>query len=120
MELDIDLILEHVKIKLSITDTDQDELLELLCNDAYNYMVLYLNRGTTDANGNPIPAVPAELTFVLESVVLKRYRRLGAEGIAIEKIDVLTTTYETGDDFAEYFNIMDRFKAKTRLGFRFC
>jgi hypothetical protein len=103
MDFDIDLILENIKIKLSITDNEEDALLEVLCNDAYAYMNIFFD-------GN----VPVELQFILESVAIKRYRRIGAEGIAIEKIDVLTTTYESGDDFAEYINIMNQYKR--RLG----
>ena len=107
--------LTDVKIKLSIAEEDdtQDELLELLCEDAYDYMNIYLDNN-----------VPVELHFVLESVVIKRYRRIGAEGIAIEKIDVLSTTYESGDDFAEYMSIMNQYKRrigreKGPKGFRF-
>ena len=111
--MDIEQVLENIKIKLSITDKEQDTLLEVLCNDAYAYMNVYLD-------GN----VPVELQFVLEGVVIKRYRRIGAEGIAIEKIDVLSTTYESGDDFAEYINIMNQYKRrlgreKGPRGFRF-
>ena len=109
MEFDIDIILENVKIKLSITDDSEDDLLELLLNDAYNYMMIYFDG-----------EVPAELQFVMENVAVKRYRRLGAEGIYIEKIDVLSTTYESGDDFAEYIPIMTKYKEnKSGLGFRF-
>ena len=109
MEFDIDIILENVKIKLSITDNSEDDLLELLLNDAYNYMMIYFDG-----------EVPAELQFVMENVAVKRYRRLGAEGIYIEKIDVLSTTYESGDDFAEYIPIMTKYKEnKSGLGFRF-
>lgn len=109
MEFDIDIILENVKIKLSITDDSEDDLLELLLNDAYNYMMIYFDG-----------EVPAELQFVMENVAVKRYRRLGAEGISIEKIDVLSTTYESGDDFAEYIPIMTKYKEnKSGLGFRF-
>lgn len=109
MEFDIDIILENIKIKLSITDDSEDDLLELLLNDAYNYMMIYFDG-----------EVPAELQFVMENVAVKRYRRLGAEGISIEKIDVLSTTYESGDDFAEYIPIMTKYKEnKSGLGFRF-
>ena len=109
MEFDIDLILENVKIKLSITDDSEDDLLELLLNDAYNYMMIYFDGD-----------IPAELQFIMENVAVKKYRRLGAEGISIEKIDVLSTTYETGDDFAEYIPIMTKYKEnKSGLGFRF-
>ena len=109
MEFDIETILNNVKIKLSITDTEQDDLLEILLNDAYNYMMIYFDG-----------EVPLELLFIMENVAVKRYRRLGAEGIAVEKIDVLSTTYESGDDFAEYLPIMTKYKEnKSGLGFRF-
>lgn len=108
--MDLEQVLENIKIKLSLIDDDEsDALLEVLCNDAYQYMKIYL-----DADA------PQELQFILEAVVIKRFRRIGAEGIAIEKIDVLTTTYEVGDDFAEYHNIMNRYKRnKSKKGFGF-
>jgi hypothetical protein len=120
---DQEIILENVKLKLSIDveDTKQDALLGILYKDAYDYMIIYFDG-----------KVPLELRFILENVIVKRYRKLGAEGITIEKIDVLSTTYESGDDFAEYFDIMqyyknkyydqtsgDSKKKKPRLGFRF-
>ena len=113
--------LQYVKIKLSITDDEQDELLAALCEDAYDYMCIYFDCDR-DSDDNYMP--PIQLQFVLESVVIKRYRRIGAEGIAIEKIDVLSTTYESGDDFAEYLDIMNHYKRKNSgkngpRGFRF-
>ena len=113
--------LQYVKIKLSITDDEQDELLAALCEDAYDYMCIYFDCDR-DSDDNYMP--PIQLQFVLESVVIKRYRRIGAEGIAIEKIDVLSTTYESGDDFAEYMSIMNQYKRrigreKGPKGFRF-
>ena len=111
MELDVDAIIEHIKVKLSITDSEQDDLIEIMCGDAYNYMALYLNREKYDEFGVEVPPVPNELAFILEAVVIKRYRRIGAEGIITEKIDVLSTTYEVGDDFAEYFDMMNKFMA---------
>ena len=109
MEFDIETILDNLKLKLSITDDSQDALLEVLFNDAYSYMMIYFDG-----------EVPIELQFIMENVTVKRYRRLGAEGISIEKIDVLSTTYESGDDFTEYLSIMQKFKNnKSKLGFRF-
>ena len=113
--------LAYVKIKLSITDEEQDELLAALCEDAYDYMCIFFDCDR-DSDDNYMP--PVQLQFVLESVVIKRYRRIGAEGIAIEKIDVLSTTYESGDDFAEYITIMNQYKRrigreKGPKGFRF-
>ena len=115
--------LQYVKIKLSIDaeDTEQDDLLAALCEDAYDYMCLFFDCDR-DSDDNYMP--PVQLQFILEGVVIKRYRRIGAEGIAIEKIDVLSTTYESGDDFAEYMTIMNQYKRrigrdKGPKGFRF-
>jgi hypothetical protein len=129
----INQIIYNLKIKLSIDikdpmdptyteeDAQQDELLEALCEDAYDYMYLFFE---CDEDSDDNYDVPAQLRFVLEGVVVKRYRRIGAEGIAIEKIDVLSTTYESGDDFAEYLDIMNKYKRRMGRengpkGFRF-
>ena len=137
MGFDMNQVLANVKLKLSIianldeldnaeenaAHKAQDDLLTALCNDAYYYMCVYFDcdsKSTDKSKRYP----PIQLQFVLENVVVKRYRRLGAEGISIEKIDVLSTTYEGGDDFAEYFDIMQRYKNKldgknSPRGFRF-
>ena len=125
-------IMTNLKIKLSIDikqpgeeiteeDEQQDALLTALMNDAYEYMYIFFD---CDEDSEDNYDVPAQLRFVLEGVVVKRYRRIGAEGIAIEKIDVLSTTYESGDDFAEYMSIMNQYKRrigrdKGPKGFRF-
>ena len=125
-------IMTNLKIKLSIDikqpgeeiteeDEQQDALLTALMNDAYEYMYIFFD---CDEDCEDNYDVPAQLRFVLEGVVIKRYRRIGAEGILIEKIDVLSTTYESGDDFAEYMTIMNQYKRrigrdKGPKGFRF-
>ena len=113
-------IMTNLKIKLSIDikqpgeeiteeDEQQDALLTALMNDAYEYMYIFFD---CDEDSEDNYDVPAQLRFVLEGVVVKRYRRIGAEGILIEKIDVLSTTYESGDDFAEYMTIMNQYKRR--------
>ena len=124
--MDIEQVLINIKIKLGIINNadevneEEDALLEALCKDAYDYMYIFFECGQKGY----MNTVPVQLQFVLESVVIKRYRRIGAEGIAIEKIDVLSTTYESGDDFAEYLDIMNQYKRrigreKGPKGFRF-
>lgn len=114
---DIEFDLTTIKLKLSITDDVQDDLLLALCRDAYHYMYIFFECNPKSKDNK---LVPEQLMFVLENVVVKRYRKLGAEGISIEKIDVLSTTYESGDDFTEYLSIMQKFKNnKSKLGFRF-
>ena len=72
--------LDNVKILLSLVDDDtQDELLAVLLNNAANTIQLYLG----------VDEMPRVLAFIAEQMTVVKYRRIGAEGIDTEKIDVL-------------------------------
>lgn len=98
--------ISNIKLKLGLTeDSSEDKLLTVLLSDAANYISIYLE-------GNEIPT---ELEFIAEEVAIKRYRRLGSEGISTEKIDVLSTSYKS-DDFYEYKPLLKQYKANnTRI-----
>lgn len=92
--------ISNIKLKLGLqADNSQDELLAVLLSDAVNYMSVYIDSAD----------IPTELEFIAEEVAIKRYRRLGSEGISIEKIDVLSTTYKS-DDFYEYKSLMKLYR----------
>lgn len=92
--------ISNIKLKLGLKeDSSEDKLLTVLLSDAANYISIYLE-------GNEIPK---QLEYIAEEVAIKRYRRIGAEGITTEKIDVLSTTYSTGD-FNDYLGILDLYK----------
>lgn len=89
-----------IKLKLGlIADDSQDDLLAILLSDAINYMMTYIETDT----------IPKQLEFIAEEVAIKRYRRIGSEGISTEKIDVLSTSYKS-DDFYEYKPLMKLYK----------
>ena len=92
--------LDNVKVLLSLTDdSSQDGLLTVLLNNAVSTIILYL--GVED--------IPDELTFIAEQMTVIKYRRIGAEGIDTEKIDVLSTKYIT-DDLKPFISMLDRYK----------
>lgn len=92
--------ISNLKLKLGLTeDSSEDNLLAVLLSDALNYISVYLEGNT----------VPRELEYIAEEVAIKRYRRVGAEGITTEKIDVLSTTYTT-DDFSDFLGILALYK----------
>ena len=92
--------LDNVKVLLSLTDdSSQDELLTVLLNNAVSTIILYL--GVED--------IPDELTFIAEQMTVIKYRRIGAEGIDTEKIDVLSTKY-IADDLKQFISMLDRYK----------
>lgn len=79
--------LDNIKILLSITDDSQDEILAILLMNASKMICVYLG----------IDELPSTLEFVAEDMAVMKYRKLGAEGVRQEKIDVLSTTYVTND-----------------------
>ena len=93
--------LDNIKVLLSLTDDNsQDYLLSVLLSNAISHVCVYL--GVTE--------FPAELTFVVDELVVARYRKIGAEGVREERIDVLSTKYNT-DDLAPYKTVLDEYKA---------
>lgn len=97
--------LDNIKVILSLAEDDtQDELLSVLCMNAVNSINVYLG----------VSELPNELSFIVDELVVARYRRLGAEGIDTEKIDVLSTKY-TADNLKPYYTILDEYKSNHGL-----
>ena len=92
--------LDNIKVLLSLVDDDsKDSVLTVLLNNAVNTITLYL--GVED--------IPEELTFIAEQMTVIKYRRIGAEGIDTEKIDVLSTKY-VADDLKPFTTLLDQYK----------
>ena len=100
--------LDNVKILLSLVDDDtQDELLAVLLNNAASTIKLYLG----------VDEMPRELEFIAEQMTVVKYRRIGAEGIDTEKIDVLSTKY-VKDDIKPFASLLDTYKSNSLGGRR--
>lgn len=100
--------LDNIKILLSLTEDDsQDEILAVLLNNATYTIMLYLG----------IDKMPQELEFIAEQMTVVKFRRIGAEGIDTEKIDVLSTKY-VKDDIKPFKDILDTYKSNSLGGRR--
>ncbi len=98
--------LDNIKVLLSLTEDDsQDEILAILLLNASRMICVYLG----------IDELPSTLDFVAEDMAIVKYRKLGAEGIKQEKIDVLSTTYVT-NDLEPYKAILNQYKDNNSLG----
>lgn len=94
--------LNSLKVKLQISDKEEDMLLAVLLNDSIKLIMLYLG----------IDEFPEDdLLFIAEDIAIKKYRKLGNEGVQTEKIDVLSTTYERESEYLNaYISILDDYK----------
>ena len=100
-------IIDNLKLKLQIdsSDTSQDKILELFLIDTIKQISLYLE----------VDVFPEELLFIAEDISVKKYRRLGNEGVTTEKIDVISTTYQKDTDYLnEYLPYLKTYKANIK------
>lgn len=99
--------LNKIKTLLSLTDNSKDEILTVLISNAMSTVCTYIG----------VDILPNELEFVVEELTVVKYRRLGAEGIETEKIDVLSTKYVV-DDLNPFKTILDQYIDKKMSGRR--
>ena len=95
------MILDNIKILLSLEDGSQDEILAILLTNASNMICVYL--GLDD--------LPSTLEFVAEDMAVMKYRKLGAEGVRQEKIDVT-------NDLNPFKDILNQYKDNSLGGKR--
>ena len=99
--------LDNIKTLLSLEDDSQDEILAILLTNASNMICVYLG----------LDELPSTLEFVAEDMAVMKYRKLGAEGVRQEKIDVLSTTYVT-NDLNPFKDILNQYKDNSLGGKR--
>lgn len=100
--------LDNIKVLLSLTeDNSQDEILAILLLNASRMICVYLG----------IEELPTTLEFVAEDMAVMKYRKLGAEGVRQEKIDVLSTTYII-NDLNPFKDILNQYKGDSLGGKR--
>lgn len=90
-------MLERIKTLLGITDTLQDELLSVIVDNVSNHLELMLGK-----------EVPQKLEFVVVEVSIKRFNRVGVEGMKSEWIEGHKTEfYDSQDDFIPYNSLIE-------------
>lgn len=91
----------NVKILLGIdnSDTSEDDVLTVIKDIVEKTLVAYLR---TDS-------FPVELDFVADELTVRRYTKLGAEGVEQESIMSSSTTKYILDDLQDYRWIVDRY-----------
>lgn len=91
--------LSNVKLQLGITDTKQDDLLNLIINNVQEAMLGYLPA---------LSEVPDELGYIVEDVAVARYYRRGSEGMKSKSIEGYSVSYDK--DFDSYLHIFERYQ----------
>jgi hypothetical protein len=109
-------ILDSVKLRIGLTDTMQDDLLNELVEDATARVLAYINQ-----DGVVNQTVPDAVTWVIKDVVVKMYNRIGDEGKTASGEGNVSSTWET-IDLSKYADALDVYRESSqsrRPGMRF-
>lgn len=90
--------LENVKMLLSIDDDKQDKLLNIIIANTEKRLISLLPLETEE--------IPERLEYIVEEVSVKRFNRVGAEGMTQESVDGRSNTFQS-NDFDEYMDVID-------------
>lgn len=60
----------------------------------------------------PVVSVPGELSYIVVEVDVKRYNRIGSEGLKSETMGGHSATYDTASDFNEYMGELKAWASK--------
>jgi len=95
-------MLETVKILLGIADETKDDLLNAILTLTEKRMC-FLCGGAE--------AVPDELEYIVTEVTVRRFNRIGSEGVESHTVEGETMTW-SDDDFADYMDDIQTYLAR--------
>jgi hypothetical protein len=89
----------NIKILLGIDGTTEDSVLTILKEMSQNVIIAYLRINT----------FPPSLDYVADELTIRRYTKIGVEGVSQESIMSSSTTKYIRDDLQDYLWILDRY-----------
>lgn len=91
-------MIENIKLLLGIDDTLQDRVLEIIINNTQSHLKVLLGREN----------IPEKLNFIVEEISIRRFNRIGTEGMKSESVEGHNITfYDLKDDFVPYLDIIN-------------
>src|SRR5690606_23881902 len=98
---------ERIKTLLGIEDTLQDDVLDIIIENVSKHLKAMIGK-----------EIPEELNFIVEEITIRRFNRLGTEGMKSESVEGHSITfYDLKDVFAPYEEVIAAHKnPPERLG----
>lgn len=90
------MMLEKIKTLLGIDDDLQNDVLNIIIENVTSHLKALLGK-----------EVPQDLNFIIEEITVRRFNRLGAEGMRSESVEGHSITfYDLKDEFVPYEEII--------------
>lgn len=94
-------MLERIKTLLDIEDSLQDDVLNIIIDNVSSHLKALLDSDE----------IPEQLDFIVEEITIRRFNRLGTEGMQSESVEGHSVTfYDLRDEFTPYESIISAYK----------
>lgn len=98
-------LLDSVKLRIGITDTKQDDLINDIIADVQARVLAYINQ-----DGLVQSDLPSGLDFVIKDVAIRIYNKIGDEGKESSSEGNVSNTWDTPADLSEYSDVLDVYR----------
>lgn len=93
-------MLTRIKKVLDIEDDLQDDVLNIFIENVTSHLKALLKK-----------EVPEQLNFIIEEIVIRRYNRIGSEGMKSESVEGHRIDfYDLNDEFTPYLGLINDYK----------
>ena len=93
-------MLERIKTMLGIEDSEQDAVLNIIIENVKSHLRAMLGKEP-----------PPELDFIIEEITIRRYNRIGSEGMTSESVEGHSVNfYDLKEEFTPYESIIASYK----------
>lgn len=93
-------MLQKIKTLLGIADALQDAVIELIVEDVSSHLKILLGK-----------EVPKELEFIIREISIRRFQRLGSEGMKSELVEGHRVDfYDLNKEFDPYLAIIEKYQ----------
>ncbi|GIO18155.1 phage head-tail connector protein [Oceanobacillus oncorhynchi subsp. incaldanensis] len=92
-------IIDKVKTLIGISDNIQDQQIEVIIENINSHLLYLLEK----------EEVPKKLQYIVVEIAIRRYNRLGSEGMQSDSVEGHSVTfYDLEKDFEPYQSIIDK------------
>lgn len=93
-------MIDKIKTLLGVTDNLQDGVINQIVEDVTSHLALMLGK-----------AVPLEIEFIVREISIRRFQRLGSEGMKSELVEGHRVDfYDLDKEFDPYLSIIEKFQ----------
>ena len=111
-------MLKDIKLFLGISDTLQDDLLDLIVKDSEERILSKINEYAVLNETDKLDEIPEEYTYIHRDVAIKRFNKMNSEGATSDSEEGRSFSWESSylDEYLSLFDTLTKPKRTAGRG----